>query len=269
MGNCCKHDSSNETATETLKLESVSIEALNNLFASAYSPLQTLSEVSDSISSSITSYQKSTSTNILKSCNTSDSIFGMFYIFSANVENVFKHICFKITHESPYLALDKSKLPQHVVHIYEDWENLATCIKDAPGKLKEIEPQIETLIEEAKEFPDKARTICSSQGVNPFETISSLKSVTGNIRKLTNAKRILIDASRTVEECLAAVRDFGNNFEQNSDKVLDIGKKARDEKCLMPRDIIKKFWPELERIDLDIVRKEEEDEEKEKEKKSE
>ena len=266
MGNCCKNDSSNDSVAENFKLESISIEALNNLFTSAYAPLQTLSEVSDSVSSSIKSYEKSTSTNILKSCNTSDSIFGMFYIFSANIENIFQHICLKPTYESPYLALDKSKLPQHLVHIYEDWENLASSIKYAPVKLREIEPQIETLIEEAKEFPDKARTICTTQGVNPFETISSLKSVTTNIRRLTNAKRILVDTRRTVEECLVAVKDFVSDFEQNSEKVLDVGKKARAEKCIMPRDIIKKFWPDLDRVDLDIVRKEEEEEEQKKKK---
>ena len=107
MGNCCSSESSSEESKPDLVLNLTGVQGIDNLFQAASAPLKTLSEVSESLRNAINAYQTSTGTDILKDYTVADSMFGMLYIFSANIENIISHIDFKLIDESPYLALDK------------------------------------------------------------------------------------------------------------------------------------------------------------------
>ena len=225
--------------------------------------------MSESLRNAINAYQTSTGTDILKDYTVADSMFGMLYIFSANIENIISHIDFKLIDESPYLALDKKKLPQDMVKIFEDWENLVKTLEDTPEKLEHLQPQIESLEEEAKEFPAKAENIVSNNNAGVIESARIMKKVGSNVSKIIKARTVLNSISNDTKMILKSIQQFCSTVEENFPNIEDIGKNARKEKILQPRKVIIRFWPDQLRVDQEAVKKLEEKEKAEETKASE
>lgn len=225
---------------------------LDEMFRAAAAPLQTLDELSSSITDSSEVLKKVTFTHVVVGCTLTDSILGMLFCFSANFDGVLDALEFKIKNDPPYLGINKKKLPKDVVHIYEAFEDVVKALLTAPGQIQELQPQIQNLIEESKEFPDRAEVMCKNNNMGPMELIKTTKRVMKNVNKIANAKRVIDETVAMSQAMMKTMESLNATYESNKDRIMDVGKSARKENLLHPKQIIPKFWIEPEKINMKL-----------------
>ena len=252
MGNCAPGKSSSKKQKIKLNIKWTGIYDIDELFRAAAEPLQTLHDVSSSITKSSKALKKATFTHVIVDCTLTDSIIGMLYVFSANSDGVIKHLEFMIESESPYIFINKKKLPVDVVNIYEAWEAVCSALKTAPGKLEDLSPQIQNLIEESKEFPDRAKDICTRNNLGPMDTLKACKRVMKNANKIANAKKVIEETRDMIQAMMKAIEAIPNCYEQNKSRIETTGESAIKANLLLPKLIIPEYWPEKARVNMKL-----------------
>ncbi|OMJ66859.1 hypothetical protein SteCoe_36156 [Stentor coeruleus] len=252
MGNCMSEKSGHKKHKIKLNIKWTGIYDVDELFRAAAAPLQNLHDLSTSVKKSSKAFRRATFTHVVVGCTTIDSIYGMMYVFSANFDGAVKNLHFKVIDEPPYLAIKKKKLPQDIVVIYEAWEAFAQAIYSVPGSIRDLQPQIQALIEESKEFPDKAQQICRNNNLGLVEMAKATKRISKNVSKIANGKKVIEETQKLIEETLRDIQGFGSSYETNKGQIETIGKKAKTENTLHPNGLIPKYWPDQNRIDMNL-----------------
>ncbi|OMJ67845.1 hypothetical protein SteCoe_34894 [Stentor coeruleus] len=253
MGNCCnKNASGHKKKKVKLNIKWTGVYDVDELFRAAAAPLQTLSDINNSLTKSSKAFRKATFTHVVVGCTTLDSIYGMMYFLSANFEGIIKNLHFKLVSDPPFLKVKKSKLPPDALAVYEAWEGFAIAIYETPEKIKELQPQIETLIEESKEFPDRAQAIIKNNNIGITQAISAGKRISKNASKIANAKKVIDDTIKLIEDTMKDIEGFKGSYEENKGQIETIGKKAKEENCVHPKQLVPKYWPDQTRIDLSL-----------------
>ena len=252
MGNC--FSTKGETRKKKLKLniKSTGLTAIDELFRSAAAPLQTLHEVSSSVRKTKKSFKRITFTHVVIDSTLTDSIIGMIYCFSANTDGVLNSVEFELTEGPPYIGINKNKIPRDVVNIFEAWEALCDALYKAPGKLQELEPEIHSLVEESKDFPDRAETMCKTNNMGAMELLKALNIVRKNVNKIANAKRVIEETRAIILDLKKDIEGMTESFEKNKETIETVGKSAKKENLLHPMEIIPKFWPQQDKIDMTL-----------------
>ena len=176
----------------------------------------------------------------------------MLYIFAANQERLVEQLKLKIKTHSPFIKVKKSKLPHDVVKIYEDFEGLVEVLINIPGQLSDLNPQIHHLVEEAKDFPDRAKDIIQNSSMGLKETFKATQRIAKNVSKISSAPTVLAETAENVKALTKALESFSNTFEPTLPTIEDLGTKARNDGILHPKQLIPKYWPEQPRIDLKL-----------------
>lgn len=244
--------SSSSSKKKKLNIKWTGVYDVDELFRAAAAPLQTLDEIRTGLRKSTKRYQKSTFTHVIINWTLTDSLNAMLYIFAANQEMIKNHLDFNIVTHAPFLKLNKSKLPQDVVAIYDDFEALVEVLLKLPDQLQELVPQIQHLAEEAKEFPDKARDIIHNNNMGVIETAKALKRISKNASKISNAKTVVEETKNTLKSLMDSIEAFCEKFDGSYDHIEDIGKQARNDGALHPKQLVPKFWPEPTRVDMKL-----------------
>ena len=251
MGNCCNNNNPSSQKQVKLYIKSSGIYEIDEMFRTAAAPLGTLDEVNKSLSPA--ALGKATYTFILNDMKLIDGIQGMLYAYSAETGGHLDSLDLKFEKVNPYVGIDRSKLPFALRPISDAWDNLVTGLETAPDKLRELPDQFNVLAEESKEFPDKAKDICSSKGLNPMEVLKVLNTVKKNASRIAGAKQIFEKTNETVREMKATLESLYERFnEEELEKIKELGKKAKSENSITPRAIITKYWPEQTRVNLTL-----------------
>ena len=252
MGNCLSNKGEGKKKKIKLNIKWTELYVIDDMFRAAAAPLQTLHGVSSSIRKTSKSFKKITFTHVVIDCTLADSVFGMLYCFSAHFDGVLNNLELKFTNNSPFVGINKNKLPRDVVNIYEAWEALCEALYKAPRQIQELEPQIQNLIEESKDFPDRAEVMCKTSNMGPMELVRTMKRVGKNVTKIANAKRVIEETNATMQAMMKDIDGMSDSFERNKGTIETVGKSAKRESLLHPMQIIPKFWPQQERIDMKL-----------------
>ncbi|OMJ67844.1 hypothetical protein SteCoe_34893 [Stentor coeruleus] len=253
MGNCCnKNEGGHKKKKVKLNIKMTGFSQIDELFHAAAAPLQTLTDIRISITKSSKAFKKATFTHVVVGCTTLDSIYGMMYFLSANFEGIINNLHFKIKTDPPYLKVKKNKLPPDVLVVYETWEGFTKAISQTPGKIKELQPQIETLIEESKEFPGRAEAILKNDDIGFVQVISAGKIIAKNVSKIASTKKVVDDLLKFFHDTMKDIEGFKSSYEENKGQIETIGKKAKEENCMHPKQLVPKYWPDQTRIDLSL-----------------
>lgn len=244
--------SSNKKQKVKLNIKWTGVYDVDELFRAAAAPLQTLDEINTGLRKTTKRYKKSTFTHVIINWTLTDSLYSMLYTFAANQEMIKDHLDFKIVTHAPFLHLMKSKLPQDVVRIYDDFEALVEVLMKLPDQVHELHPQITHLAEEAKEFPDKARDIIHNSNMGVMETARALKRIGKNAKKIASAKTVIEETKVTVKALMEAIENFCEKFEGSYESIEDLGKRARNDGVLHPKQLVPKYWPEQNRVDMKL-----------------
>ena len=254
MGTCCQKEKDSTDEQVQLYIESTGIEEISEMFRAAAGPLSTLNDINNSLSS--TPLKKATFTHILNDVQLIDAIQGMLYAYSAETDGDLSKLNFKIELETPYIAINKDKLPNELKHISDAWDEIVTGLETAPDKLKNMPGELQVILEESKAFPDKARDICSTKGLNPREIYKVVGSVSANMKKIAKAKQIMEKTFQTVEELKVTFLSLKERFNNDEmEKINEIGQKAFKENSKTPKEIISKYWPDAQRINHELLEK--------------
>jgi hypothetical protein len=250
MGNCTPNKQPAHKPKVKLNIKWTGVFDIDDLFRAIASPLQSLNELSKSLRKRTKKFKKSTFSHVVLNWTLSDSLYSMLYIFEANQENIKENLDFKIINDPPYLKLDKNRLPHDLVKVYEDFEALMQVLIDAPDQLLDLKPQILNFAQEAVDFPDKAKDICKNCNMGPTEIVKTSKRVTKNVQKIMNGKTVVEETEENVRKFSECIQDFCRSYDVYLPRVEELGRKARNDNCLHPKQIVTKYWPELNRIDL-------------------
>lgn len=252
MGNCMQSKDSHKKKKVKINIKWTGVYDVDELFRAAVAPLQTLDDISKSLRKKSKNFKKSTFSHVIVNWTLTDSIYAMLYIFAANQERIVENLKLKIVTHSPFIKVKKSKLPHDVVKIYEDFKELVEVLISIPDQLIDLNPQIHHLVEEAKEFPDRANDIIKNISLGPMELVKANKRIMKNVQKISSSKAVLEGTSATINAFTKALESFANTFESTLSTVEDLGKKARNDGILHPKELIPKYWPEQTRIDLKL-----------------
>ena len=251
MGNCCAPSSASGKKKVKLYMKSSGIYEIDELFTSVAAPLSTLNDVNDSLS--IEPLTKATYTYILNDVILIDGIQGMLYAYSAETDGDLKKLDFAFETSNPYIGVNRGSLSLSLRPISDAWNALATGIETAPDKLKPLPEQLRIAVEECKLIPDKAKDIMSSKGLNPMEMIKIGKSISKNVGRVTSAPSILDETNQILTDMKATMAVLPDKFNEGElEKIKAIGKKAKSENSVTPRDIVTKYWPDLTRVNLTL-----------------
>lgn len=251
MGNCTPKSSKPKQKVK-LNIKWTGIYDVDELFRAAAAPLETLHEISKGIKKSLKRFKKSTFSHVIIDWTFIDSLNAMLYIFAANQEMIKENLDFKIITQAPFIMINKSKLPQDVVIIYDSFEGLVEVLIKVPDQLHELAPQFHHLAEEAKDFPDKARDIIHNNNLGLKETTKALKRINKNVSKISTGKLVIEESKETIKSTLKSIEAFCEKFEGNYESIENIGKRARNDGVLHPKQLIPRYWPELNRVDMKL-----------------
>jgi len=234
-----------------LNMEQSEVQAVNEMFTSASSPLQTLQHANHKLTKAKKKFIKSTYAHILKDATLADAIHAMLYSFSAELDGELNNLELKPQESKPYVAIKKSALSEASQKIYEEFEDLVEAIEETPEKLEPMMDQIKQLVEQSADYPNKAKDALSD--LNPFEAAKVLKIVSNNVQKLANCPKILdetVSQARELSKTLVAIPTIVTDV--NLEDVKKIGKEANKVGAKDPKSVVSKFWPDKTRVDLKL-----------------
>ena len=228
---------------------------IDALFTNMTGPLTTLADISNSLKKAENRLRRRTHAYLLTHCTLDDAVMALLIELSASTNGDFDKVELKIETESPYIKISKHKLEPHMQEVVEAWNFLIEKLIEAGSSLADLPGQIQDMVNECKEFPDKAKEICSSAGMDFMATARACKVVIGNVAKITKAPTVLTNTKECFEQLLKVLKNLHVKLDhEGREKIHAIGKAIHKAKVVDLREIIVNHWPDKTRIDLKVER---------------
>lgn len=234
-----------------LKMETCGISDIDNLFTAAADPIQNLEDVSRSLNKTIKKFKRATGANILKDSTFNDAITAMLYAYSASTNGNFSEIEFRIMDHSPYVGVNKHSIKHEQKEISEAWDDIATALIETPPKMVELPGQIESFINESKNFSENVKSLI--ENLDMMDKLKASKCVANNLGRLTDVTKVLNETKTAFSGILEACTNLSKRFnDAELEKIHKVGKEAHKENVFEPKSIVAKYWHEPTKVDIKL-----------------
>ncbi|CAG9333619.1 unnamed protein product [Blepharisma stoltei] len=234
-----------------IEMEVCNLVDIDNMFSAAAEPLATLDKVSHKLNKHIRKLKKAAGCHIIKDATFKDALDSMLYCYSASTDGDFSKINLEIVPEKPYVNIERHGLKPEHHHIADAWNDMLEAIEESVAKAAELPGQLKEFFEKIPDFPSQAKS--ALENANMIDKARGIKCCATNVSRLTAASKILTEFTKTIAEVTQALASFASKCtSEERAKIEKIGKDAHKDHVYVPKDIIRKFWPDPTKIDLTL-----------------
>ena len=238
-----------------MDMEKTGVNDIDNIFDSVVTPLNTLAELNNLLKKGENKIRRRTHAYLLTACTLEDSITALLYAISADTNGDFDKAELKVTSDPPYLKVSKHHVDKQFHEAIDAWNYLVEKLIEATAKLADLPGQINTIVQEASGYSERAKTAIENAGLNAFEAVKAGKAIANNVSKISKATAILDETTKLLAALTKVVSGLTSKLDhEGRQKIHAVGKEINKSKLKDMREIIVQFWPEKTRLDLKLER---------------
>ena len=251
----CGGSKSHKKEKCNMDMEKTGVNDIDNIFDSVVTPLNTLAELNNLLKKGENKIRRRTHAYLLTACTLEDSITALLYAISADTNGDFDKAELKVTSDPPYLKVSKHHVDKQFHEAIDAWNYLVEKLIEATAKLADLPGQINTIVQEASGYSERAKTAIENAGLNAFEAVKAGKAIANNVSKISKATAILDETTKLLAALTKVVSGLTSKLDhEGRQKIHAVGKEINKSKLKDMREIIVQFWPEKTRLDLKLER---------------